>query len=126
MNIPENADHEVILHRIAHRQLSVQLTLAVDIQLRIVLAVRRPWGFSLTVEHIVGGQIQQLAAAGFAGICDVLGAAHIDPAYHFFFLFVFCRIHGSLPSAKDYRGGFDFGDGPADRLGIGDVQLAPL
>ena len=120
---PCNTNDEVLLQRVRHRQLTFQFGLAIDIQRLIVLTIRLPRLGSLSVKHIVRGQIEHFAIQFLAGISNVLGTACINFSNSFYLIVIFCHIHSSPCSTVDHRIRFDSFNHLGNRIFICDVQL---
>ena len=78
---PGNADNEILVQCTAYCEFTVQLCLSVDILRCVVLAVWLPWCCTLSIENIVGGNVDHLAVQFFADICNILSSVHIDGTY---------------------------------------------
>lgn len=91
---PRATYDEVLIYQLAHRQLTLQLGLPIDIQWRKVLAVRLSRIFTLPVKYIVRADAHQLATQFLEYPRDVQRAARGDGAH---IVLVFCLlslIHG--------------------------------
>ena len=78
---PGDADDEILLEGPRDGLLTAELRLTIVVERRIILTVRLPRGLALTVEDVVGGDIDHLRIHELRGIGDVLHAVNIDRLY---------------------------------------------
>ena len=120
---PCYTDNKVFFKCSAYSQLAFKLSLTVNIQRLIILAVRLPRLCSLSVKHIICGQIEHFTVNFFARISNILRSACIDSTDFLHLIVIFCHIHSRPSRTMNYSIRIHFGDNFFYRLFIGNIQL---
>ena len=119
---PGDTDDEEFLQGVRHRLFALQFGLTIDIQRLVILAVGLPGHLALTVEDVVGGDIDHFAAQLFTDVCNVLSANSINCADFLDLVVVFCQIHSGPGSTMDHHIGASLCDGRIYGCGIGNIH----
>ena len=119
---PRNSDDEVFVEKGADCQLSFQFALSVDVERRIVLVVRLPGAFALTVKDVVCADVDHFGVDGFGGLRDVARALRVDGVDFGAVLLVLSGIHGGPCRTVNDRIGMNGLDGLHHSFAISNVQ----
>ena len=119
---PRDAHDEESLHQLAHGQLALQLRLAVDVQRRVVRAVRLPRRLALPVEHVIRADVHELAAQRPARLRDVPRAVRVDGTHLAALVLVLRQIDRRPRRAVDDGVGPHLAEHAGHGLAVGDVQ----
>ena len=99
---PRNANNKIFLQYLTHCQLTFQLCLSINIERRIILAVRLPRFGSLSVKYIVGGNVNHFCIQFFADRSDISSSIYVNGLYFCLFVFILCQINSSPCSAVNH------------------------